>query len=100
MSGRAGMPRTGGDARSYGDAGTVKLIARGGPGNAQLSTDLAERPTLGVQVGRMPYPHRATVTSPSRIGFSPKQHLRCQVAGAGVLSLGVLRNHSHISGDS
>jgi hypothetical protein len=28
------------------------------------------------------------------------EHLVCQVAAAGVLSLGVLRNHSHISGES
>ena len=63
MSGRAGMPRTGGDARSYGDAGTVKLIAHGGPGNAQLSTDLAQTPTLGVQVGCTRNIHRDTVAS-------------------------------------
>jgi hypothetical protein len=63
------MPRTGGDARSYGDAGTVKLIAHGGPGNAQLSTDLAQTLTLRVQVGCTLDVHRATVTSLSRIGF-------------------------------
>jgi hypothetical protein len=48
---------------AIGDAGTVKLIAYGGPGNAQLSTDLAERPTLAAQVGRTLNVYRATVTS-------------------------------------
>jgi hypothetical protein len=50
-------------AATHGDAGLAKLIAHGGPGNAQLRTDLTERPTLGVQVGRTLDIHCATVTS-------------------------------------
>ena len=38
-------------AVTHGDAGTAKLIAHGCPGNAQLGTDLAQGPTLGVQLG-------------------------------------------------
>jgi len=49
--------------------------------NAQLGTDLAQRPTLGVQVGCTVNVHRDTVTTRSRIGLSPK-HLWCQVADA------------------
>jgi hypothetical protein len=33
------------------EAGTAKSIAHGCPGNAQLGTDLAQGPTLGVQLG-------------------------------------------------
>ena len=86
-------------AATHGDSCPGKLMAHGCPGNAQLVTDLAQGTTLGVQVGCTLNVHCPTVTSLSRIGFSPK-YLRCQVAGAGVLSLGALRNHSHISGDS
>ena len=32
-------------AATHGDAGTAKLMAHGGPGNAQLGTDLAQTPT-------------------------------------------------------
>jgi hypothetical protein len=35
-------------AATHSDAGTPKLMANGGPGNAQLGTDLAEGPALGV----------------------------------------------------
>jgi hypothetical protein len=49
-------------AVTHGKAGTAKLMARGGPGNAQLCTDLAQRPTLRVQVGCTLNVHRATVT--------------------------------------
>jgi hypothetical protein len=56
-------------AATHGHAGTAKLIAHGSPGNAQLSTDLAQAPTLGVQVGCTLNVHRATVAS--LIGQSP-----------------------------
>jgi hypothetical protein len=39
------------------------LIAHGGPGNAQLGTDLAQAPTPALQVGGTPNVHRATVTT-------------------------------------
>jgi hypothetical protein len=59
-----------GSAATHSDAGTPKLMAHGGPGNAQLSTDLAQTATLGVQVGCALDVHRATVTTLSRIGFN------------------------------
>ena len=55
-------------ARTHGDAGTLELLADRAPVNAQLGTDLAQGPTLSVQVGRSPNVHRDTVTSLSRIG--------------------------------
>jgi hypothetical protein len=57
-------------AATHDDAGPPKLLTHGGPGNAQLGTDLAQAPTLAIQVGCTLNIHRATVTSPSRIGFS------------------------------
>jgi hypothetical protein len=48
-------------AATHGDAGTAKLMAHGGPGNAQLGTDLAQTPTSGVQVGCTSNVHGATV---------------------------------------
>jgi hypothetical protein len=50
-------------AATHGDASTAKLMAHGAPGNAYLGTDLAEAPTLGVQVGCALNIHRATVTA-------------------------------------
>jgi hypothetical protein len=50
-------------AATHGDAGTPKLMAHRGPGNVQLGTDLAQGPTLGLQVGCMLNVHRDTVTS-------------------------------------
>jgi hypothetical protein len=38
-------------AATHGDAGTPKLLAHRGLGNAQLGTDIAQVPTLCVQVG-------------------------------------------------
>ena len=55
MSGRTAAP--------HGDASPLELLADRAPMNAQLGTDLAEGPTLGVQVGRMLNVHRAAVTS-------------------------------------
>jgi hypothetical protein len=52
---------------AQGDAGTPKLMAYSRPGNAQLGTDLAQGPTLCVQVGCTLNIHRATVASLSRI---------------------------------
>jgi hypothetical protein len=49
--------------RTHGDAGTLELLADCAPMNAQLGSNLAEGPTLGVQVARMLNVHRATVTS-------------------------------------
>ena len=43
---------------THGDAGLAKLVADCGPRNAQLGTDLAQRPTLRVQVGRTLNVHR------------------------------------------
>jgi hypothetical protein len=60
MSGRA--------AATHGDAGLAKLMAHGGPGNAQLGTYLAQAPALAVQVGRTLNIHCATVNSLRRIG--------------------------------
>jgi hypothetical protein len=50
-------------AATHGDAGLVELLAHRGPMNAQLGTDLAQGPTLGVRVGCTLNVHRATVTS-------------------------------------
>ena len=74
---RRGEPRS---AATHGDAGTAKLIADRGPMNAQLGTDLAQGPALGVQVGCTLNVHRATVTSLSRIGL-PRNSLLGQVVG-------------------
>jgi hypothetical protein len=68
-------------APTHGDAGTLELLADRAPMNAQLGTDLAQRPALGVQLGCTLDIHRATVATRSRIGLSPK-HLWCQVADA------------------
>jgi hypothetical protein len=40
-------------ATTHSNAGPVKLIADSGPPNAQLGTDLAQAPSLGIQLGRM-----------------------------------------------
>jgi hypothetical protein len=53
-------PRT---AATHGDAGTLKLLANRAPMNAQLGTDLAQGPALGVQVGCRLNIHRVTVTA-------------------------------------
>ena len=55
MSGRA--------AATHGDAGATKLLADRRRGNAQLGADLAQGPSLGVQVGCTLNVHGATVTS-------------------------------------
>jgi hypothetical protein len=47
----------------HGDAGLAKLMADGGPWNAQLGTDPAQSPSLGVQVGCTVNVHCATVVS-------------------------------------
>jgi hypothetical protein len=57
-------------AATHGEAGTPKLIAHGDLGNTQLGTDLAQGPTLGVQIGCALNVHGATVTSHGRIGFA------------------------------
>ena len=75
-----GSRMSGSTAATHGDAGTAKLLAHGGRSDAQLGTDLAQGPTLGVQVGCTLNVHRATVTSLSRIGF-PRNSLLGQVVG-------------------
>jgi hypothetical protein len=50
-------------AATHGDAGPAKLMAHRGRRDAQLSTDLAQTPTLGVQVGCTRNIHRDTVAS-------------------------------------
>jgi hypothetical protein len=50
-------------AATHGDAGTLELLADRAPVNAQLGTDLAQSPTLGIQVGCTLNVHRATVTT-------------------------------------
>jgi hypothetical protein len=57
MSGRA--------AATPGDAGLLELLADCAPMNAQLRTDPAQGPTLGIQVRRTLDVHCATVTSRS-----------------------------------
>jgi hypothetical protein len=42
---------SGSTARTHSDAGTLELLADRAPMNAQLSTNLAQRPALGIQVG-------------------------------------------------
>ena len=59
------------DRSTHGDAGTLELLADRAPMNAQLGTDLAEGPALGVQVGCTLNVHGATVTSLSRTVGSP-----------------------------
>jgi hypothetical protein len=54
---------SGGTARTHGDAGTLELFADCAPMSAELGTDLAEGPTLCVQVGCTLNVHRETVTS-------------------------------------
>jgi hypothetical protein len=72
MSWRAGA--------THGEAGATKLLAHRGPGNAQLGTDLAQGPTLGVQICRTLNIHGATVTNLSLIVF-PRNSLPGQVVG-------------------
>ena len=54
---------SGSTARTHSDAGTLELLADRAPMNAQLSTNLAQRLALGVQVGCTLNVHRATVAA-------------------------------------
>jgi hypothetical protein len=54
---RVGMSRR--TAAAHGDPGTLELLADRAPMNAQLGTDLAQGPTLGVHVGCTLDIHRA-----------------------------------------
>ena len=54
-------------ASTQGDARTTKMLAHCGRRDAQLRTDLAQRPTLGVQVRCALNVHRGTLASLSRI---------------------------------
>jgi len=57
--------------RTHGDAGTLELFADRAPMNAQVCTDLAKGPALGVQVGcALNVHHRATVTGLRRYARS------------------------------
>ena len=52
-------------AATHGDAGTLELLAHRGRSEAQLRTDLAQGPALGVQVGCTLNVHGVTVTAQS-----------------------------------
>ena len=65
------------DAATHGDTGTEKLMAHSGPGNAQLGTDLARGPTLGVQVGWPLNVHSVTVTAQSARTWSAVLVIGC-----------------------
>jgi hypothetical protein len=55
-------------------------MAHGGSGNTQLGTDLAQGPTLGVQVGCTLNVHRATVMippPPGRVGGRDEGRVKC-----------------------
>jgi hypothetical protein len=51
---------------THGDASPLELLADCAPMNAQLGADLAQAPTLGIQVGSPLNVHGDTVASPSR----------------------------------
>jgi hypothetical protein len=55
------------------------LMAHGGPGNAQLGTDLAQGLTQGVQVGCTLNAHCATVARLNRISFIDKDKSCCEL---------------------
>jgi hypothetical protein len=61
-----GSRMSGRTAATHGDASPLELLADSAPTHAQLGTDLAQGPTMGVQVGCALNVHRATVTSLSR----------------------------------
>jgi hypothetical protein len=63
-----------GSATTHSDTGTLELLADRPPMNTQLGTDLAQAPTLLVQVGCTLNVHRDTVTSLNRTGLSPNRH--------------------------
>jgi len=67
---RVAAHQDGQDALNRGDPGMPKLMTHGGPGNAELGTDLAQATTLAVHVGYTLNVHGATVTSLSRIGLN------------------------------
>ena len=69
-----GRRMSGRSAATHGDADAPKLLADCGRGNAQLVTDLAQRPTLDIQIGCTLNVHRATVMSLSRIAFPLSRH--------------------------
>jgi hypothetical protein len=50
-------------AATHGEAGPLKLLADRAPMNAQLGTDPAQRPALGIQVGCTLNVHGGSVTS-------------------------------------
>jgi hypothetical protein len=47
---------------THGDTGRLELLVDRAPMNAQLGTDLAQAPALGIQVGCTLNVHRDTVT--------------------------------------
>jgi hypothetical protein len=53
------------DGATHGDTGPLELLADRAPMNAQLGTDLAQGPALGVQVGCTLNIHGGTVTGRS-----------------------------------
>jgi hypothetical protein len=66
-------------AATHGDSCAAKLMAHRGRRDPQLRTYLAQGLTLGVQVGCTRNVHRGSVTSLSRIGFSPNQGVGARV---------------------
>jgi hypothetical protein len=70
----------------HGDASLAKLLAYGGRREAQLGTDLAQGPALGLRVGYTLNVHWVTVTSLGRIGFAVYPPGSAMI-GAGVLRL-------------
>jgi hypothetical protein len=62
---------------THGDTGTAKLMAHSGPGNAQLGTDVAQGPTLDVQVGCPLNVHGVTVTAQSPRTWSAVPVIGC-----------------------
>jgi hypothetical protein len=64
-------------AATHGDAGTPKLMAHGGPGNAQLSTDQAEALTLAYKSATRLTSTRANVTAQSTKTWSAVLVIGC-----------------------
>ena len=62
-----------GCAATHSDAGAAKLLAHRGRREAQLGTDLAQTPTLALQVGCTLDIHRATVAGDQPEGGDTKE---------------------------
>jgi hypothetical protein len=69
-----------GCAATHSDAGATKLLADAAPMNAELGTDLAQAPTVGVEVCGTLNVHGATVASLTRITWQRWRTLRSHAA--------------------